>query len=185
MKQSARILFSTLSLAASAFALSTTLGLAQTPDTCVTGVDMATLGPKGIVGQGPHGEKAASPDELKLTDDEAAKVKAGKFKVGISMQTVNLDWSQLQIQGITDTLKKYGVTVTGVASAEYQVDKQIADIEHDPAASGRHHFDSGRFHRDRADLQEDRQSRHQARADGQHPDWSEASRGICDDGLGR
>ena len=45
------------------------------------------------------------------------------------MQTVNLDWSQLQIQGITDTLKKYGVTVTGVASAEYQVDKQIADIE--------------------------------------------------------
>jgi len=129
MKQSARILFSTLSLAASAFALSTSMSLAQTPDTCVTGVDLATLGPKGIVGQGPHGEKAASPDELKLTDDEAAKVKAGKFKVGISMQTVNLDWSQLQIQGITDTLKKYGVTVTGVASAEYQVDKQIADIE--------------------------------------------------------
>ena len=45
------------------------------------------------------------------------------------MQTVNLDWSQLQVQGITDTLKKYGVSVTGVASAEYQVDKQIADIE--------------------------------------------------------
>ena len=45
------------------------------------------------------------------------------------MQTVNLDWSQLQVQGITDTLNKYGVAVTGVASAEYQVDKQIADIE--------------------------------------------------------
>ena len=56
-------------------------------------------------------------------------MKAGHFKVGISMQTVNLDWSQLQVQGITDTLKKYGVSVTGVASAEYQVDKQIADIE--------------------------------------------------------
>ena len=99
------------------------------PTTCVKGVDLATLGPTSIVGQGPHGEKAASPDELKLTDAEAAKVKAGNFKVGISMQTVNLDWSQLQVQGITDTLKKYGVTVTGVASAEYQVDKQIADIE--------------------------------------------------------
>jgi ribose transport system substrate-binding protein len=58
-----------------------------------------------------------------------AKVKAGKFKVGISMQTMNLDWSQLQVQGITDTLKKYGVEVIGTASAEYQVDKQIADIE--------------------------------------------------------
>ena len=45
------------------------------------------------------------------------------------MQTVNLDWSQLQVQGISETLAKYGVTVTGVASAEYQVDKQIADIE--------------------------------------------------------
>ena len=128
MKKSSRLTMM-LSLASSAFAMSTAISLAEVPATCVTGVDMATLGPKGIVGQGPNGEKAASPDELALSDDEAAKVKAGNFKVGISMQTVNLDWSQLQVQGITETLKKYGVTVTGVASAEYQVDKQIADIE--------------------------------------------------------
>ncbi|WP_413992507.1 substrate-binding domain-containing protein [Labrys okinawensis] len=115
--------------AASAVAFSTSVSFAQVPDTCVKGVDLATLGPKGIVGQGPHGETAASPEVLALSNDEAAKVKAGNFKVGISMQTVNLDWSQLQVQGITDTLNKYGVTVTGVASAEYQVDKQIADIE--------------------------------------------------------
>ncbi|WLA46408.1 substrate-binding domain-containing protein [Bradyrhizobium elkanii] len=102
---------------------------AEVPATCVKGVDLATLGPKSIVGQGPHGEKAASPEVLALSDADAAKIKEKHFKVGISMQTVNLDWAQLQIQGITDTLKKYGVTVTGVASAEYQVDKQIADIE--------------------------------------------------------
>ena len=102
---------------------------AEVPASCVKGVDLATLGPKSIVGQGPHGEKAASPEVLALSDADAAKVKEKHFKVGISMQTVNLDWAQLQIQGITDTLKKYGVTVTGVASAEYQVDKQIADIE--------------------------------------------------------
>ena len=78
MKQSVRIqsLFCTLSLAASAFALSTSMSFAQTPETCVTGVDMATLGPKGIVGQGPHGEKAASPDELKLSDDEIKQLEA-------------------------------------------------------------------------------------------------------------
>ena len=103
--------------------------MAEVPASCVKGVDLATLGPTSIVGQGPHGEKAASPDDLKLTEAEGAKIKAGHFKVGISMQTVNLDWSQLQVQGITDTLNKYGVAVTGVASAEYQVDKQIADIE--------------------------------------------------------
>jgi ribose transport system substrate-binding protein len=116
-------------MAASMIALIPVAARAQTSASCVTGVDLATLGSTSIVGQGPHGEKAASPDDLKLTDAEAAKIKAGHFKVGISMQTVNLDWSQLQVQGITDTLSKYGVTVTGVASAEYQVDKQIADIE--------------------------------------------------------
>jgi ribose transport system substrate-binding protein len=92
-------------------------------------LNVASIGPAGIVGQGPNGEKAASSDAVKLSDAEAAKIKAGKFKVGISMQTMNLDWSQLQVQGITDTLKKYGVEVIGTASAEYQVDKQIADIE--------------------------------------------------------
>jgi ribose transport system substrate-binding protein len=96
---------------------------------CVTGLPVASIGPATIVGQGPNGEKAASVDTVKLSDADAAKVKAGKFKVGISMQTMNLDWSQLQVQGITDTLKKYGVDVIGTASAEYQVDKQIADIE--------------------------------------------------------
>src|ERR1700721_1204104 len=100
--------------------------LADASASCVKGVDLATLGPTSIVGQGPHGEKAASADDLKLTDADAAKIKAGHFKVGISMQTVNLDWSQLQVQGITDTLKKYGVSVTGVESPETQRTQQMA-----------------------------------------------------------
>lgn len=104
-------------------------GLAQSSGTCLQGIDLATLGPKTIVGQGPNGEQASSTDALRITDAEAAKIRAGHFKVGITMQTVNLDWSQLQVQGVTATLNKYGVEVTGVASAEYQVDKQIADIE--------------------------------------------------------
>jgi len=104
-------------------------GLAQSSGTCMQGIDIANLGPKTIVGQGPNGEQASSVDALQISEAEAAKIKAGHFKVGVTMQTVNLDWSQLQIQGVTDTLKKYGVELTGVASAEYQVDKQIADIE--------------------------------------------------------
>ena len=119
----------TLLATAGTLALLTGTSLAQTPDSCVKGVDLSSLGPKTIIGQGPNGEKASSVDQLQLTDDEIAKVKAGHFTVGITMQTVNLDWSQLQVQGVTDTLKKYGVDLIGVASAEYQVDKQIADIE--------------------------------------------------------
>ena len=116
-------------LVAAVAAVSPGIALAQAGSTCMKGVDVATLGPKTIIGQGPNGEAASSVDVLQLTDDEAAKVRAGKFTVGITMQTVNLDWSQLQVQGVTDTLNKYGVQVTGVASAEYQVDRQIADIE--------------------------------------------------------
>lgn len=108
---------------------STAPAFADDAGTCLKGLDIANLGPKGIIGQGPHGEQAASVDTVAISDAEAEKIKAGHFKVGITMQTVNLDWSQLQVQGVTDTLKQYGVTVTGVASAEYQVDKQIADIE--------------------------------------------------------
>jgi ribose transport system substrate-binding protein len=120
---------SLLMLAAGALSLAALDSHAQTQKACGSGIDLATLGPKSIIGQGPKGEKAASVEQLQLTTEEAAKVKAGKFKVGITMQTVNLDWSQLQVQGISDTLKKYGVEVIGVTSAEYQVDRQIADIE--------------------------------------------------------
>jgi ribose transport system substrate-binding protein len=124
-----KALLATMLAAASVIVLSSVASFAQTPASCVTGVDLATLGPKSIIGQGPNGEKAASVSELQLSDSEAAKVKAGHFKVGITMQTVNLDWSQLQVQGVTETLNKYGVEVIGVTSAEYQVDKQIANIE--------------------------------------------------------
>ena len=120
---------SVMMTAAGVAILLTNAALAQTKAGCVTSLDPAKLGPTSIIGQGPNGEKAASVDQLRLTDDEIAKVKAGHFKVGITMQTVNLDWSQLQVQGVTDTLNKYDVQVIGVASAEYQVDKQIADIE--------------------------------------------------------
>jgi ribose transport system substrate-binding protein len=120
---------SLLMLAAGALTLAAMDSNAQAAKACGSGLDVATLGPKTIIGQGPKGEKAASVEQLQLTAEEITKVKAGKFKVGITMQTVNLDWSQLQVQGITETLKKYGVEVIGVTSAEYQVDKQIADIE--------------------------------------------------------
>lgn len=130
MSKQARIRFGTTALLLGvALSCAAAAAQAQASKACGTGIDLATLGPKTIIGQGPKGEKAASVAELQLTPEEIAKVRAGKFKVGITMQTVNLDWSQLQVQGITDTLKKYGVEVIGVTSAEYQVDKQIADIE--------------------------------------------------------
>jgi ribose transport system substrate-binding protein len=92
-------------------------------------LDPSKLGPTSIIGQGPNGEVAASMKDLELSDADAAKVRAGKFKVALVMHTENLDWSKLQIQGIKDTFNKYGVRISGTTAAEYKVDKQVADIE--------------------------------------------------------
>jgi ribose transport system substrate-binding protein len=92
-------------------------------------LDPSKLGPTSIIGQGPNGEAAASTKDIELSEADAAKARAGRFKVALVMHTENLDWSKLQIQGIKDTFNKYGVTISGTTAAEYKVDKQVADIE--------------------------------------------------------
>lgn len=92
-------------------------------------LDPAKLVPEGIVGRDPYGNEGSSPDEVKLTDEEVAKAKKEKFKVGIVMQTMDIDWSKLQVQGITETLEKNGAEVIGVTDATFKVEKQVADIE--------------------------------------------------------
>ena len=99
---------------------------ASTPDFC--GKDALALQPEGIVGEGPNGEAAASPDDVALTAEDAAKVKAGNFTVGLVFQFMN-DWSKAQIQGLTDTFDKYGVKIISTTDAQFKVDRQIADIE--------------------------------------------------------
>jgi ribose transport system substrate-binding protein len=88
----------------------------------------AALVPTGIVGSGPFGEKPSTVDSVKLTDEQAAKAKAAKFKIGVVMQTMDIDWSKLVVAGITDTLKKYDAELVGVTNPNFQADKQIAQI---------------------------------------------------------
>jgi len=91
-------------------------------------IDPASLVPPAIVGSGPSGEKSSTVDTVKLTDEQSAKAKAAKFKVGVVMQTMDIDWSKLVVAGITDTLKKYDAELVGVTNPSFQADKQIAQI---------------------------------------------------------
>ena len=91
-------------------------------------LDVASLIPPGIVGSGPFGEAPSTIDSVKLTDAQAEQARAGKFKVGVVMQTMDIDWSKLVVAGITDTLGKYGAELVGVTNPSFQVDKQIAQI---------------------------------------------------------
>jgi ribose transport system substrate-binding protein len=88
----------------------------------------AALEPGQIVGKGPNGEAAAGPDSVALSDEDAAKVRAGKFKVGLVFQFMN-DWSRDQLAGLKATFEKYGVEIVGVTEADFKVPRQIADIE--------------------------------------------------------
>lgn len=102
---------------------------AAAPSSKPTAIDSATIQPTGIVGLGKNGEKPATVDELRLTDAEKAKVAAGNFTVAISMNTMDIDWSRLTVEGIKDTLTKLGVKVTAVTDAKFDVQQQISDLE--------------------------------------------------------
>jgi ribose transport system substrate-binding protein len=77
----------------------------------------------------PEGPTAASPEVFKFTPDMIEKLKAGKFTAGLVMHTMDAGWPKLQIAGITNTLKGYGIDVIGVTDAKFQPGKQIADLE--------------------------------------------------------
>jgi ribose transport system substrate-binding protein len=131
MKSRKHIIMSLLAVTA----LLTTAGCATgagsggSTDSASAILDASKVGPTEIIGVGPDGAPAASADNLALTPEDAAKVRAGNFKVGLVMHTLNLDWSKLQIAGITDTFNEYGVEIISTTAAEYKVDQQTADLE--------------------------------------------------------
>ena len=76
------------------------------------------LSPTGQAVPGfPNGAPAVSADGLKLTDDDIAKLKAGKHSAGLVMHTMDAGWPHLQVAGITNTLKDYGIEVIGATDA--------------------------------------------------------------------
>jgi ribose transport system substrate-binding protein len=93
------------------------------------GFDPSQLKPEGIVGRDPNGNEGTLPEEVQLTEEEVARAKEEKFQVGIVMQTMDIDWSTLQVEGITKTLEKYGAEVVGVTDPEFDVEQQVAQIE--------------------------------------------------------
>ncbi|MDQ0393261.1 substrate-binding domain-containing protein [Labrys monachus] len=77
----------------------------------------------------PKGPPAVSPDVLKFSEADVAKLKAGKFTAGLVMHTMDAGWPQLQVAGITNTLKEFGIDVVGTTDAKFQPGQQISDLE--------------------------------------------------------
>lgn len=78
-----------------------------------------------IAGLGPHGEKAAPPERLMLTDSEAAAAREERFTVAIVLHTMKSDWAKQQLAGIVTTLGRYSAAVIEVVDCGFKVDEQI------------------------------------------------------------
>ncbi len=82
-----------------------------------------------VVSDGQRGEKGVLGSSIQITDEQAAKIKAGNFTVGISMGWLGDDWASEQLIGLKETFEKYGVKVVAETNANWDDAKQIADLE--------------------------------------------------------
>lgn len=119
-----------LALALSGLAASSALADDTIPPEAKALLEPLPLSPRGQPVPGfPDGPPALSPDVLKFSDEDLAKLKAGKFTAGLVMHTMDAGWPQLQVSGISNTLKDLGIEVVGTTDAKFQPGQQISDLE--------------------------------------------------------
>jgi len=82
-----------------------------------------------VLSKGPNGEEPSSPDEVVLTDDALAKVKALNATAAIVMHFGGNDWSKAQVNGLEQQLGELGIEVIAVTDAGFKPEKQDSDIE--------------------------------------------------------
>ncbi|MDR0708489.1 MAG: substrate-binding domain-containing protein, partial [Spirochaetaceae bacterium] len=82
-----------------------------------------------VMSTGPHEEQASPASDLSLTEDELAKIKAGKHKAAICFHYSGDDWSAAQEKGLRDQFGRMGIEVVAVTSANFNAAQQKADIE--------------------------------------------------------
>ena len=82
-----------------------------------------------VFSAGPNGEPATPASEVKLSDDELAKIKAMKATVAIVLHYGGNDWSVAQLAGLKFQFEKMGIQVIATTDANFKPEKQVSDIE--------------------------------------------------------
>lgn len=103
-------------------------GRAAWADDPTAKLDAKTLAPPSIISPSQAGDPASDPKLAVLSDTQCAAAKARAFKVGVIMQTMNIQWSTEQVRGITDGLTRCGAKIIGVTNPDFTVEKQIGQI---------------------------------------------------------
>ena len=76
-----------------------------------------------------NGVAAAPTSEVKLSDDELAKIKGMNATAALVMLYGGNDWSRAQIQALQTQLAAMGIKVIAVTDAGFKAEKQVSDIE--------------------------------------------------------
>ena len=98
-------------------------------DDPTAGIDAKSFSPPKIISSSQSGDTASDPKLAWLTDEECAAAKAKGFKIGVVMQTMNIQWSTEQVRGVTDGAARCGAKVIGVTNPDFTVEKQIGQID--------------------------------------------------------
>lgn len=82
-----------------------------------------------VVSDGQRGEKGVLGSSIQLTPEQVAKVKAGNFKVAISLGWLGDDWASEQLNGLKETFASLGIEVVAETNANWDDAKQISDLD--------------------------------------------------------
>ena len=82
-----------------------------------------------MLGMGPFGEKAMSPDEIILSANERETLQTSNFRVAISFHYGGTAWTRLYEQGIRTTLESLSINVVSVMDAQFDPRMQLAQLE--------------------------------------------------------
>ena len=82
-----------------------------------------------ISGLGPHGETAQSPDRLRMSADDAERVRQGKFRVAVVLHTTKSDWAKQHLVGIAKTLGDHGAAIIEVVDCNFNAATQNSNFE--------------------------------------------------------
>jgi ribose transport system substrate-binding protein len=82
-----------------------------------------------VLSTGPNGEEASPVEDVVLTDDQVAQVKALGAKAAVVMHYGGNDWSTAQVDGLQSEFKRLGIEVVAVTDADFKPEQQVSDIE--------------------------------------------------------
>ena len=77
-----------------------------------------------IIGLGPHGERAAGPERLVITDAESDLIRKRGVTVGVVLHTSGSDWAKQLLAGIATELGRHGAAVVDVVDCRFDRETQ-------------------------------------------------------------